>query len=122
MEIVGLVRVLTNVCALRRQKQLGRAPMIVNVVVIVEVEFVARQKGIQKVVLRVTVRRTGIVKPVVQIIILIIINANPVLPVKRHHRAVHLLHRAPAPLEPVGKHTSPTIPTVAVIQALDIRV
>jgi len=26
------------------------------------------------------------------------------------------------PLEPVGKHTSPTIPIVAVTQALDIRV
>ena len=65
---------------------------------------------------------TAIAILVVQIIIVIAGNASPVLPVKRHHRAVHLLHRAPAPLEPVGKHTSPTIPTVAVIQALDIRV
>jgi hypothetical protein len=64
---------------------------------------------------------TASVQLVVQIIILVTINVSPVEQVIRHHRALHLLHRAPL-VVPVGKHTSPTIPTVAVIQALDIRV
>ena len=38
----------------------------------------------------------AIAKLVNQIIIVIAGNASPVLSVKRHHRAVHLLHRVPA--------------------------
>ena len=91
-------------------KQLGRAQMIINVVAIVEVDFVAQQKEIQKVVLRVTVRRTGIVKPVVQIIIVIAGNASPVLLVKRHHRAAHLCQVASlhAPVTTTKKFLGPT--------------
>ena len=48
---------------------------------------------------------TAIVQLVVQLIIVIAGNANPVLPVKRHHRAVHLLHRVLATIVVIGRMT-----------------
>ena len=119
MEIVGLVRVLTNVCALRRQKQLGRAPMIVNVVVIVEVDSVARQKGIQKVVLRVTVRRMGIVEHVEQVIIYLLTNVTSVHLEKPVHRDQPRLLLAKLLKNQMAVHVHQTVnvrPVHAVVQ------
>ena len=81
-------QILTIAVATVVLKQLGPAQMIINVVVIVEVEFVAQQKGIQKVVLRVTVRRTGIVEPVEQVIISLLTNVTSVHLEKPVHRVL----------------------------------
>ena len=52
---------------------------------------------------------TAIAILVVQIIIVIAGNASPVLPVKRHHRAVHLLHRVPAAVATIVVYMRMTI-------------
>ena len=85
-------------------KQLGRAQMIINVLAIVEVDFVAQQKEIQKVVLRVLVHRMGIVEPVEQVIINLLTNVTsvhpekPVHPAQHHHPLVKLPAPIPAPI------------------------
>ena len=65
--------------------------MIINVVAIVEVDFVAQQKEIQKVVLRVMVRRTEIVEPVEQVITDLLTNVTSVHLEKPVHPAQHHL-------------------------------
>ena len=62
---------------------------------------------------------TAIVQLVVQIIIVITINANPVLPVKRHHRAAWMCQVAPlhlhAPVTTTKKFLGPTLGLVVIM-------
>ena len=136
MEIVGLVRVLTNVCALRRQKQLGRAhqisgPHIQSQVVQIllpahRIRLNATQDTLRleqrHVPMEIGTRLPVKCRPLRHLHVGV--HCHGVVMVRVIVRATmqHAIMMMAIVLKPVLKHTFPIIPTVEVMQALDIRV